>query len=205
MFQSILDSIASGASKEVAREAYESGEDISLDWWDRLRGATDESVQNSYNRVQQKDLNTRLGAQFAAVGSTGADFGETYQQALGKINRLQTERQAGQDAKALAQQLKIQETSQRPQMAQIAAQTKATEDSNALLREQMLRQEKTDLLDRADARDARSQELRLQIMQMDRADQRYNEQLDRQDRKDRQASIQTLVSGLAHLGAAFAA
>ena len=68
----------------------------------------------------------------------------------------------------------------------------------------MLATEKEKLLDRAEARDVRNPELQLQIMQMDRADQRYNEQIERQDRKDRQASIQTLVAGLAHLGAAFA-
>jgi hypothetical protein len=42
-------------------------------------------------------------------------------------------------------------------------------------------------------------------MQDRKEDLRYNESIERMDRKDRQASINTLVQGLAALGAAFAA
>ena len=59
--------------------------------------------------------------------------------------------------------------------------------------------------DRADAKEQRADELEYRRMQDRKEDLRYNENLERMDRKDRQASINTLVQGLAALGAAFAA
>ena len=196
--------IRAGANKAAAQEAYESGEDIKLDWWDRVRGATDEDAQNAYNRIQQKDLNTRLGAQFAQVGSTGADWGETYQQALGKINRLATERQAGQEAKQYAQSVQLLGEQQKPMMAQIAANTAAANKQLELsrLEYQAAREERRDA--RADQLNQRADELEYRRMQDRKEDLRYNESIERMDRKDRQQSIQTLVAGLANLGAAFA-
>jgi len=73
-------------------------------------------------------------------------------------------------------------------------------DSNnqfALQYERMLQQDKQANLARLD-------ELAYRKAADMREDRRYNEALERQDRKDRQASIQTLVMGLANLGAAFA-
>ena len=58
--------------------------------------------------------------------------------------------------------------------------------------------------DRADAKEARADELEYRRMQDRKEDLRYNESIERMDRKDRQQSIQTLVAGLANLGAAFA-
>ena len=60
--------------------------------------------------------------------------------------------------------------------------------------------------DRADAKEQlKHYELEYRRMQDRKEDLRYNENLERMDRKDRQASINTLVQGLAALGAAFAA
>jgi len=64
--------------------------------------------------------------------------------------------------------------------------------------------QRLNLMDRADAREAKASELEYMMMRDRKEDRRYNESIDRQDRKDRQASIQTLVAGLAQLGAAFA-
>ena len=47
-------------------------------------------------------------------------------------------------------------------------------------------------------------ELEYQKLRDRKEDRRYNEALDRQERADRRQSIQTLVAGLANLGAAFA-
>ena len=91
------------------------------------------------------------------------------------------------------------------QTAALEQQAEASRNQLALAREQMAQTEKLRLLDSADAREARAQELQLMLMRDRKEDRRYNESIDRQDRKDRQASIQTLVAGLAHLGAAFAA
>lgn len=59
--------------------------------------------------------------------------------------------------------------------------------------------------DRADAKERHALDLEYRRMQDRKEDLRYNENLERMDRKDRQASINTLVQGLAALGAAFAA
>ena len=97
---------------------------------------------------------------------------------------------------------------QKPLMAQIAQQTKASSDQLQLAREQgnntmemtrlqMAQSDKNRLADRADARDARADELMMR-----------REDMERQDRKDernrRRDSIAALTAGLASLGAAFA-
>ena len=58
--------------------------------------------------------------------------------------------------------------------------------------------------DRADAKDQRALDLELRRDELAREDMRYNERIDRESRRDRKQSIQTLVQGLASLGAAFA-
>lgn len=58
--------------------------------------------------------------------------------------------------------------------------------------------------DRADALDARAEDREYRRSQDRKDDLRYNENIERMDRKDRKQSIQTLVQGLASLGAAFA-
>lgn len=64
--------------------------------------------------------------------------------------------------------------------------------------------QRLNLLDRADAREAKASELEYMRMRDRKDDRRYNESIERMDRKDRKQSIQTLVAGLANLGAAFA-
>ena len=96
------------------------------------------------------------------------------------------------------------ELGQRPQMKSFELQADAQRQSNQLLQQQLLQADKHRMLDSADARDAKAQELQYMMMRDRKEDRRYNESIDRQDRKDRQASIQTLVAGLANLGAAFA-
>ena len=73
-------------------------------------------------------------------------------------------------------------------------------DSNnqfALQYERMLQQDKR-------ANEARLDELAYRRAQDLKEDRRYNDQIDRENRRHREASINTLVAGLANLGAAFA-
>ena len=56
----------------------------------------------------------------------------------------------------------------------------------------------------ADTRDMNAQTLALQQQQMVREDQRYNERMEELDRRDRKQGRQSLIAGLAALGAAFA-
>ena len=72
--------IRSGANKDAAREAYENGGEIQLDWWDRVRGATEGDAENAHNRIQQRDVNRQVGSDLAVSGKSGALWGETLQQ-----------------------------------------------------------------------------------------------------------------------------
>ena len=197
--------IRSGANKAAAREAYENGGEIELDWWDRLRGATEEDAENAYNRIQQRDVNRQVGSALATSGKSGALWGETLQQAQGRAaagaRGLAAEsKKSDQDfaIRTLGEQNKVG-------MAQIAAGRDATNAQLELSRLQNATQLEMLRNERADARDARADELEYRRMQDRKEDLRYNENLERMDRKDRQASINTLVQGLAALGAAFAA
>lgn len=67
------------------------------------------------------------------------------------------------------------------------------------------RSERNSLLDRAERADERAMDREERRARERKEDLRYNENIERMDRKDRKQSIQTLVAGLANLGAAFAA
>ncbi len=197
--------VTSGTNQDIGRTSYEQGNtDIQLNPWQKFLGATDENAENARLKAQQKALQERFGGQLALVGSTGVDWGETEQQVMAKIARLKTERDAGQDNKKLAQSLKIQETSQKPQMAQIRASTKATEAQTQLMREQMVATAREANLQRADAADARAAELQYQMLRDRKEDRQYNERLEQLDRRDAKQARASIVAGLASLGAAFA-
>lgn len=114
----------------------------------------------------------------------------TKNQAQGQINTIQRDR--------AAQSKKTDFTNtMTATMAPIAAQLQTNNNQFKLQFEQMRN-------DRADAKDAKALELEYMRMRDNKDDRRYNESVERADRKDRQQSIQTLVAGLANLGAAFA-
>ena len=94
--------------------------------------------------------------------------------------------------------------SMKPQMAQITASVKAQEAQTGLMREQMLAQARESNLTRAENAEIRADQMALQRLQMEREDQRYNERMERLDKKDRMQGRQSLIAGLAALGAAFA-
>lgn len=92
----------------------------------------------------------------------------------------------------------------KPQMASIEAGVKAQQDQTGLLREQLLQQAREANLTRAENAEIRADQLGLERMRMEREDMRYNERMEQLDRKDRRSATQSLVAGLAALGAAFA-
>lgn len=196
--------IRAGANKAAAQEAYESGEPIELDWWDRVRGATDEDAENAYNRIQQRDVNRQVGSDLAIAGKSGALWGETLQQAQGRA--AAGARQLADKSKAGDRQFTLTTLAeqQKPMLAEIAAgrETANNQLELARLEYQAAREERRDA--RADALAQKADELEYRRMQDRKEDLRYNESIERMDRKDRQQSIQTLVAGLANLGAAFA-
>ena len=204
-FQGIFDGITRGAEKAAAQRAYESGYDIELNLFDRLRGATEDSTENLYDRIQQRDVNRQVGSALALGDQEGAKLGETLQQAQGR---------AAAGARALAgkskksdQDFAIRTLGEQNKvgMAQIAAGTEATNAQLELSRLQNSTQMEMLRNERADAKEQQALELDYRRMQDRKEDLRYNENIERMDRKDRQASINTLVQGLAALGAAFAA
>ena len=58
--------------------------------------------------------------------------------------------------------------------------------------------------DRIDAREDKNLQFEYQKMRDRKDDQRYNERMEQLDRKDRKMAMQSIVAGLASLGAAFA-
>ena len=101
-------------------------------------------------------------------------------------------------------QLSTLTESLKPQMAQITASVEAQKAQTGLLREQLLQQAREANLTRAENAEIRADGLALERMRMEREDQRYNERMEQLDRKDRRSATQSLVAGLAALGAAFA-
>ncbi len=100
-------------------------------------------------------------------------------------------------------------TDSRKESNNIARQTlAATVSNNNTTNQRLLAQgaqaHQLALIQAADARDANAQSLALQREQMIREDQRYNERMEELDRKDRKQGRQSLIAGLAALGAAFA-
>ena len=83
-------------------------------------------------------------------------------------------------------------------------QSNITAASDAYYSPEAIYERKQTALARADEKELRADQLELQRMQYDREDQRYNERMEREDRARRRESIQSLATGLAALGAAFA-
>ena len=123
-------------NRNIGQTAYEKGEDIRLNPWQRFLGVTDDDAENARLKAQQKDLQSRYGAQLAIVGSTGVDWGETEQQVQGKIARLGEERKGGQEAKKFAQEQATIKLGQKVPLAQIAANERTSGASLDLQREQ---------------------------------------------------------------------
>ena len=191
-------------NRNIGQTAYEKGEDIRLNPWQRFLGVTDDDAENARLKAQQKDLQSRYGAQLAIVGSTGVDWGETEQQVQGKIARLGEERKGGQEAKKFAQEQATIKLGQKVPLAQIAANERTSGASLDLQREQGNQQHLVMMENLASQRDTAAATLEYQKMRDRRSDQEYNERMERLDRKDRQAMMQNLAAGLASLGAAFA-
>ena len=166
--------------------------------------------EDKINKSSQKDLNTQtaigLGEDITDLkGITDTSSALDVKGAAIRRGRERTETNKTGD-RTYADT--VRESSQKPVMAQIAAQTKASSEQTDLLREQgnntmemtrlqMAQSDKARLADRADARDQRADELMMRREDMER--------LDRKDERNRRRdSIASLTAGLASLGAAFA-
>ena len=86
----------------------------------------------------------------------------------------------------------------------LGATIASTNATNQRLLQQGAQAHQLALINAADSRDAAAATLALQRDQMIREDRRFNEQQERLDRRDRKQGMQSLVAGLAALGAAFA-
>jgi hypothetical protein len=86
----------------------------------------------------------------------------------------------------------------------LGATIASTNSTNERLLQQGAQSHQLALIQAADARDASAQSLALQQQQLIREDQRYNERMEQLDRRDRKQGRQSLIAGLAALGAAFA-
>jgi hypothetical protein len=86
----------------------------------------------------------------------------------------------------------------------LEAQTGLERDKLGITASQNAQNYKLALIQAADSRSASAAQLELSRQQMVREDQRYNERMEKLDRQDRRSGRQSLVAGLAALGAAFA-
>ena len=166
--------------------------------------------EDKINKASQRDLNTQtaigLGEDINDLtGITDTSSALDVKGAAIKRGRERTKETKDED-RTYART--VTSDNQKPLMAQIAQQTKASSDQLQLAREQgnntmemtrlqMAQSDKNRLADRADARDARADDLMFRREAMERADRK-------EERNRRRDSIAALTSGLAALGAAFA-
>ena len=166
--------------------------------------------EDKINKGSQRDLNTQtaigLGEDINDLtGITDTSSALDVKGAAIKRGRERT-KETKDDDRTYART--VTSDNQKPLMAQIAQQTKASSDQLQLAREQgnntmemtrlqMAQTDKNRLADRADARDARADDLMFRRETMERADRK-------DERNRRRDSIAALTSGLAALGAAFA-
>ena len=106
--------------------------------------------------------------------------------------------------RAEARQTKAQEDANNLAQAQLQTSNAQFNSTNQRLLAQGAQSHQLALIQAADARDASAQSLALQQQQLIREDQRYNERMEQLDRRDRKQGRQSLIAGLAALGAAFA-
>lgn len=196
------------ANKSAAQRARDSGEEIRLNTWERLMGGDEDHARNINKRIKQKDLNTQFGAAAAEYGVSGADWGETRETYLGRINRGKKKENQETRKQNLSDQETLIKAGQGPQLAGIeagleqgrlqhSAQMKGLENSNNLAIAGLTQSNNQFMAQMADSKDQRAMELQIRREEMDRIDQR-------DERNRRRDSIAALTSGLAALGAAFA-
>ena len=172
----------------------------------RALGVSGEQLEQAGDIRQQRDLQKQYGGQLAIYGGKKVGVGENENSVLARLqqrkqdydadNRKKIRQEAFNDPNAVHQRnFSAQQYADGRQ--DIANQMELTR-----LGFQEEREARRDA--RADALEQRADELALRREEMEREDMRYNENIARMDRKDRQQSIQTLVAGLANLGAAFA-
>ena len=201
-----------GANQDAADEAIRTGEPVKLGFLEKLYGGTTEDAQNIVNRTQQKTLNDKYAVQFAQLGLTGADWGETEQQVLAKIGQRSQDREAGQVAKARSEKLADNATALSNQLA-IGQQ--GIDAANARFNTQLKSQQNQfahtaseSAKDRALTRDMTNSSndlaMQMKFMESDLADKRmaYDRETRRMDKRDRM--IAQLMSGIGQLGGAFA-
>ena len=201
-----------GANEEAADYAIKYDKPARVNAWQKLFGATDDDAQNIVLRRQQKDLNRRYGAEMAAVGLTGADWGEDEQAVMAKINKRTEERAIGQRNRAESIESKrnsesIQATKDLKGM-EIGAQNDrfafTTKIKGMRNSHQASEAAKDRALERTLANNSDDLKMQMAFMNADLEEKRmeYNRETQRLDRRDRQIAM--LMKGLGQLGGAFA-
>ena len=147
--------------------------------------------------MQQADVTRTI----VAAGEDPAQFnlgpGATRYTAQGAISTAQRQREKDDRKEGVEDQLTVLRQTQEPGLQESRL-------NNQRLLQQGNQQHQLALLTLADSQDARADQMELERMRDRKADQRYNEQMERLDRKDRKMAMQSIVAGLASLGAAFA-
>ena len=156
------------------------------------------------NEANKEAYKARIEA-LKGTFTPGLSKGE-YELQLTELTNQRTDERYPKTAagRADARQTKAQEDSTKLARETLQAQTAQFNSNQERLLAQGAQSHQLALIQAADARDANAQTLALQQQQMIREDQRYNERMEKLDRKDRMQGRQSLIAGLAALGAAFA-
>ena len=219
----ILGHWRGGANQDAANEAIRTGEPVKLGFLEKLYGGKTEDAQNIVNREQQKALNNKYAGQFAQLGLTGADWGQTEQQVLAKIGTRRQEREAGQVEKRKQERLEQRGYESDREDTRLSNQMAMTREENSANREfqraenqasrdfqgdQFAHTASESAKDRALSRDLTNSSndlaMQMKFMESDLADKRmdYDRETRSMDKRDRM--IAQLMSGLGQLGGAFA-
>ena len=150
---------------------------------------------------QQGAVKRRAASLDEDIGDLNLPKNATIYDVDGAVAKIRRDRESKKGDKDFTRQMR---GIMAPVEATLKAQEIAADADRDIRNKQFLLTWQQGQNDRADARLQHADELALRREQMEREDMRYNENIARMDRKDRQQSIQTLVAGLANLGAAFA-
>ena len=203
-----LNDIRYGVEKERAL-IDDTGLNESPGWWNNLMGyvsgATDEGVERKRSSMESASAKRDYKQRYERITGQKWQPGMNAGSALEQIDNALEEKA---DDK-FSQQLRLQTEAG---LAPINAQLKAAalqNDANRRLEQlkfEYLEKKDTNRYDlaRAEALESKAEARRDRLDLLDRQDHRYSQEMQRYDKRRQKETIQSLVAGLASLGAAFA-
>ena len=181
-------------------------------WWNNMIGsltnATDEgtqewttATQNQSTKLKYKDRLEALGGKFVPGMTPGDAEAE-----ITRLTDLRTDTRwaEGPQGKLFAAETKQREEANRLAREKLQAEIENLKSTNKRLGKKDDQAFQLGVLQLQQSQQNSINQLEYQKIRDRQEDQRYNERMEQLDRKDRRSAIQSMVSGIAALGAAFA-